>query len=292
MTKCAVRKAVPLVVVLTILWGSSWPLFPVAVREVSVWTFRSVSMVASAMALFLLARVRGDSLRIPRKHWGTIVAAALSYIVVWNVSSTFAAVLIPSGQAAILGYTMPIWTALLAWLVLGQRPTARVLLALVIGAAGVLLLVWDGSDAYARAPLGFALGLLAGVGWACGTLILKSRPVPVPPLVLTAWQVLVAAVPITVVAIALGSHQWFMPSTATIASIAYITLVPMALGNVAWFSIVGMLPANIAALSSVLVPVIAMVAGALVHHEPLGPVQWIAMACCTAGVVLVLQRRR
>ena len=286
------RKAIPLVAVVTVLWGSSWPLFPVAVREVSVWTFRSVSMIASALALFLLARVRGDSLRIPRQHWGTIVMAALSYIVVWNVASTFAASLIPSGQAAILGYTMPIWTALLAWIVLGQPPTPRVMLALVIGAAGVVLLIWDGVDAYARAPLGFALGLLAGIGWACGTLILKTRPIPVPPLTLTAWQVLVAAVPITVVAIALGSHEWFMPSPATIWSIAYITFVPMALGNVAWFSIVRMLPANIAALSSVLVPVIAMIAGAAVHHEPLGPVQWIAMACCTAGVVLALRPRR
>lgn len=286
------RKALPLVAVVTVLWGSSWPLFPVAVREVSVWTFRSVSMIASALALFLLARVRGDSLRIPRQHWGTIVMAALSYIVVWNVASTYAASLIPSGQAAILGYTMPIWTALLAWIVLGQPPTPRVLLALAISAAGVGLLIWNGVDAYAQAPLGFALGLLAGVGWACGTLILKTRPVPVAPLALTAWQVLVAAVPITVVAIALGSHQWFMPSRATIGSIAYITLVPMALGNVAWFSIVRMLPANIAALSSVLVPVIAMIAGAVVHQEPLGPVQWIAMACCTAGVVLALRRRR
>ncbi|HEY8047555.1 MAG TPA: DMT family transporter [Ramlibacter sp.] len=285
-------KALPFVVVVTLLWGSSWPLFPVAVREVSVWTFRSVSMIASAIALLLMARVRGEPLRIPREHWGTIVAASLSYIVVWNTASTFAAVLIPSGQAAILGYTMPIWTALIAWLVLGQRPTARVLLALVIGAAGVLLLVWNGVDAYARAPLGFALGLLAGIGWACGTLVLKARPVPTTPLVLTAWQVLVAAVPMTIAALAFGSYQWFVPSMATVASIAYITFVPMAIGNAAWFSIVRMLPANVAALSSVLVPVIAMIAGAIVHQEPLGMIQWISMACCSAGVVLALQPKR
>jgi drug/metabolite transporter (DMT)-like permease len=287
----AVRKAIPLVIVLTLVWGTNWPLFPIAVREVSVWTFRSVSMIGSGILLLVLARLRGASLRVPREHWGTIVAAACAYFVVWNAASTYAAVLIPSGQAAILGFTMPIWTALIAWMVLGQRPTGRVMLALAIGGGGVLLLVSSGIHAYAKAPLGFALGLLAGIGWACGTLILKSRPVPIPTLVLSGWQQLVAAVPMTVAAFAFGSGEWFMPSMTTIIVIAYITIVPMSLGNAAWFSIVGLLPANIAGLTSVMVPVVAMISGAIVHQEPLGLVQWISMACCAAGVALALQRR-
>ncbi len=72
--------------------------------------------------------------------------------------------LIPSGQAAILGFTMPLWAALIAWALLGQRPGAQVLLALGMGGLGVALLIVNGIGAYARAPLGFALGLLAGVG--------------------------------------------------------------------------------------------------------------------------------
>ena len=79
-----------------------------------------------------------------------------------------------------------------------------------------------------------------------------------------------------------------MPSITTIAVIAYITLVPMAIGNVTWFSIVGLLPANIAGLSSVMVPVVAMFSGALVLHEPLGPIQWAAMLCCASGLALAL----
>ena len=123
------RKAIPLVVILTLVWGTNWPLFPIAVREVSVWTFRAVSLLGAGLALLALARVRGTSLRIPREHWGTVLAASLAYLVVWNVASTYAAVLIPSGQAAILGFTMPLWGALIAWVFLGQRPGGRVLLA-------------------------------------------------------------------------------------------------------------------------------------------------------------------
>jgi drug/metabolite transporter (DMT)-like permease len=285
------RKAIPLVVLLTLVWGTNWPLFPLAVREVSVWTFRSVCLIGAGTALLLLARARGDPVRIPREHWGTLVLASLTYLVVWNIASTYAAILIPSGQAAILGFTMPFWTALIAWVALGQKPTARVLLALAIGFFGVLLLIVNGVSAYAKAPLGFGMGLLAGVGWAVGTLILKRRPIPGSPFVTTGWQLLVAAVPITIGALVIGGGDWQLPSTTTVLVIAYITLVPMAIGNALWFSIVGLLPANVAGLSSVMVPVVAMISGAIVHREPLGLVQWISMMCCAAGVGLALQRR-
>jgi len=240
--------------------------------------------------LLAIARFRGESLRVPRQHWRTLVAAALTYLVIWNVASTYAAVLIPSGQAAILGFTMPFWGALIAWIFLGQRPGARVLMALAIGGLGVVLLIVNGIDAYAKAPLGFALGLLAAIGWAAGTVILKRRPIPISPLVLTGWQLLVAAVPLLAAAVAFSGGEWFMPSGTSIAVIAYITLVPMALGNVAWFAIVGLLPANIAGLSAVMVPVVAMISGAIVHGEPLGPVQWMSMLCCAAGVAMALLR--
>jgi drug/metabolite transporter (DMT)-like permease len=284
------RKAIPLVLLLTLVWGTTWPLFPVAVRELSVWTFRSLSTLGAGVVLLAIARFRSESLRVPRQHWRTLVAAALTYLVIWNVASTYAAVLIPSGQAAILGFTMPFWGALIAWIFLGQRPGARVLMALAIGGLGVVLLTVNGIDAYAKAPLGFALGLLAAIGWAAGTVILKRRPIPISPLVLTGWQLLVAAVPLLAAAVAFSGGEWFMPSGTSIAVIAYITLVPMALGNVAWFAIVGLLPANIAGLSAVMVPVVAMISGAIVHGEPLGPVQWMSMLCCAAGVAMALLR--
>ncbi len=284
------RKAVPLVFILTLLWGTNWPLFPIAVREVSVWTFRAVALLGAGLVLLAVARVRGESLRIARADWGTLLAASLTYLVVWNVASTYSAILIPSGQAAILGFTMPLWGALLAWAFLKQRPGARVLLALAVGGLGVVLLIVNGIDAYAKAPLGFALGLLAGLGWAAGTLILKRRPIAASPLVLTGWQLLVAGVPLAAGAFWLSEGGWFMPSRTSLLVIAYIALVPMAIGNLAWFAIVGLLPANIAGLSSVMVPVVAMVAGALVHGEPLGPVQWASMLCCAAGMGLALRQ--
>jgi drug/metabolite transporter (DMT)-like permease len=285
------RRAIVLLALLTLVWGTNWPLFPLATREVSVWTFRAVAVTIAGVVLLAVARARGQSLRVPRGHWPTILVATAFYLVLWNIASTYAAILIPSGQAAILGFTMPLWTALISGLLLGARLHARLLAALALGAAAVGLLMWRGLEAYAQAPLGFFLGLLAGLGWAIGTLILKRRPIAVPALVLTGWQLLIAAVPTTIGALWLADGRMFWPSWQSVLVIGYIALVPMAIGNAAWFAIVGMLPAQVAGLSSILVPVVAMVSGAIVHGEPLGPVQWAAMACTAGSLWLTLGRR-
>jgi drug/metabolite transporter (DMT)-like permease len=282
------RRALILLVILTLLWGTNWPLFPLAVKEVSVWTFRSISCTVAGLVLLGVAAARGQPLSIPRRHWSTVSAAALSYLVVWNIATTYAAVLIPSGQAAILGFTMPLWSALITWAVLGEPLTGRLAVAVLLGGAAVALLMVPSFADYAGAPLGLVMGLGAGLGWAIGTLILKRGRVDVPATVLTGWQLLLAAVPITAVALLVGDQRWFMPSWQSIAVIAYIALVPMSIGNVSWFSIVGLLPANIAGLSSIMVPIVAMVSGAVVHGEPLGPLQWAAMACCAGALRLAL----
>ena len=107
------RRALALLVILTLVWGTNWPLFPLAVKEVSVWTFRAVSLLVSGAVLLAVARLLGQSLTIPRRHWPTIVMAALFYLVIWNIASTYSAILIPSGQSAVLGCTMPMWAGLI-----------------------------------------------------------------------------------------------------------------------------------------------------------------------------------
>lgn len=282
------RRAFVLLTVLTLIWGTNWPLFPLAMRELSVWTFRTVSLFGAGSLLLIIARLRGLPLSIPRQDWGVMLLASFSYLVVWNVASAFSAISIPSGQSAVLGFTMPLWAALLSWLFLGERLSGRALLALGLGAAGVLLLLIPGLSAYAKAPLGFVAGLVAAVGWAIGTILYKRRPIAASATVITGWQLLLSSLPIAVFGLIFTDRQWFMPSGLTIAVVSYVTIVPMALGNLCWFSIVGMLPGNVAGLSAVMVPVVAMVSGALVRDEPLGPPQLAAMLCCGGALVLSL----
>ena len=282
------RRAPLLLLLLTILWGTNWPLFPLAMREVSVWSFRSVSVLGAAAILLAVARARGQSLAVPRELWPTLVVASFSNLLIWNIATAYASILIPSGQASMLAYTMPLWSALISMLFLGERLTARLTFALLLGSAGVGLLMAPNFQAYAKAPVGVLLGLLAGLGWAVGTLVLKRRAITVPVTVFTGWQLLVCGIPILLVTLAQPGHSWSLPSAASIAVIAYITIIPMALGNVLWFSIVGLLPANVAGLSAIMVPVVAMVTGAWIHGEPLGPGEWLAMALSVAALWLAV----
>jgi drug/metabolite transporter (DMT)-like permease len=285
------RRALILLAILTLVWGTNWPLFAFAVREVSVWTFRAVAVTIAGIVLLAVARARGQTLALPRRHLPRIVLATCFYLVLWNIASTYASILIPSGQAAVLGFTMPLWSALISWAVLGERLRPRLLLAIALGAAAVTLLMVPSLASYAQAPLGLALGLTAGIGWAVGTLILqRGGPLGISATVLTGWQLLIAALPTALGAFLLAESGWFMPSWQSIAVIGYIALVPMAIGNVCWFAIVGMLPAHVAGLSAVMVPVVAMIAGAIVHGEPLGALQWLAMACSASALWLALAR--
>ena len=286
------RRALVLLAILTLVWGTNWPLFPIAVREVSVWTFRSIGVSMGGIMLLGFAAARGQSLTIPRRYWRTVVLATFCYLVVWNIASTYAALLLPSGQAAVLGFTMPLWSTLISWAVLGERMSKRTWIAVLLGAVAVVLLMVPSFKAYANAPLGLAWGLGAGVSWAIGTLILKRGNVDVPATVLVGWQLLLTAVPLTIGAFVFGDGKWFMPSWQSILVIGYIAIVPMGIGNLCWFSIVGLLPANIAGLSSIMVPMVAMVTGALAVGEPLGPMQVLAMVCCVVSLGLVLLKPR
>ena len=284
------RRALILLIILTVLWGTNWMLFPLAVREISVWTFRAVSVPISGLVMLAVALARGMPLTVPRADWPRLVAVTTAYMLVWNIASTYAGVLLPSGQGAIVAYTMPLWVALISWAWFQERPSPRLLAALALGVVAITLLMVPSFKAYANAPFGLVAGLIAAIGWALGTVILKRHTWSTPILVLTGWQMLLTSVPISVGAAALGDWQWFMPSWQSIAVIAYITLVPMCIGNVAWFAIVGLLPVNIASLSAITVPMLAMVSGALMHGEPLGPVQLAAMGCCAVSLVLALRR--
>ena len=282
------RRALILLVLLTLIWGTNWALFPIALREISVWTFRAVGLPVSGLAMLAIAHVRGMPLQVPRADRSRLLAMTVAYMLVWNIASTYAAILIPSGQGAVLGFTMPLWAAVISRVLFGEKLSRRLIVALLLGVLAIGLMMAPGYAAYAHAPWGLAAGLLAAIAWAIGTLIIKRHQWSTPALVLTGWQMLLTALPITAGALVLGDHQLFMPTWQTMLVGAYIVLIPMSIGSVSWFAIVGLLPPNVAGLSVVIVPVVAMITGALLHGEPLGPLQVLALLLCIGALSLTL----
>jgi drug/metabolite transporter (DMT)-like permease len=288
MSGSAHTRALALLALLTLVWGTNWPLFAIAMREFSIWTFRVIVVIVAGAGLFTAAWLRGESLRVPRHLWAPLAWASLFNIAIWNILTAAAVRYIPSGQAAVLAYTMPLWFAALSMIFLRERPSGRLLLALAFGAASVALLAVPNLRIYADAPLGILCGLGAGLGWSLGTMVQKRTDWAGMGLSLTAWQIALSLPPILVASAIFADWVWIVPSWTSVLTTIYIALIPMSIGTATWFAIVGLLPANVAALSSIMVPIVAMVSGRLMLDEPMGPLQIGALACSVIALALAL----
>jgi drug/metabolite transporter (DMT)-like permease len=281
-------KVLALLAALTLVWGTNWPLFKIALDELPVLTFRAVVLVIAILVLTAVLLARGESFAVPRGKWPALIAASAMNLFIWNIATSLAVLYIPSGHASVLAYTMPLWVALLGFAVFGQRLTARLLLAILIGAAAVVALMIPNFQSYARAPAGLFWGLFAGFCWAVGTFVVKRTAWPGMGLSLTFWQVVISLPPILLGALVIDGLPTHWPSTKALVATIYTGAVPMALGTAAWFALVKLLPAQVAALSSIAIPIVAIVSGVLILDEPLSALQAIAIASTVLSLWLAL----
>jgi drug/metabolite transporter (DMT)-like permease len=281
-------KVLALLAALTLVWGTNWPLFKIALDELPVLTFRAVVLVIATLVLTAVLLARGESVVVPKGKWPALIAASAMNLFIWNIATSLAVLYIPSGHASVLAYTMPLWVALLGFAVFGQRLTARLLLAIAIGAAAVVALMIPNFQSYARAPAGLFWGLFAGFCWAVGTFVVKRTAWPGMGLSLTFWQVVISLPPILLGALVIDGLPTHWPSTKALVATIYTGAVPMALGTAAWFALVKLLPAQVAALSSIAIPIVAIVSGILILDEPLSALQAIAIASTVLSLWLAL----
>src|SRR5438105_2498791 len=158
-----------LLVLLTLAWGLNWPVMKMGVADVPPLTFRTLSMWAGLPILYAVVHAMQVDLRIPRHDWPELAKLSLTNMIVWHVLAIIALQVLSSGRAAILGYTMPIFSALWGRALFGERLTARQGIGVVAAAIGVALLLWHELAHMAGRPWG-ALGMLvAAAAWALGT---------------------------------------------------------------------------------------------------------------------------
>src|SRR5690349_7975407 len=253
-----------------------------------VATFRTFVLCAAIVTLYLVMRWRGESFAVAKGRWPHLIAASMLNITIWNVTTSLAVLHIPSGHASVLAYTMPLWVALLGFVVFRQPLTGRLLLAILIGAAAVVALMIPNFQSYASAPQGLFWGLFAGLCWAIGTFVVKRTSWPGMGLSLTFWQIAVAWPPIALGMVVLDGWPEPMPSTRAILATLYTGAIPMALGTATWFALVKLLPTQVAALSSIAIPIVAVVSGVLLLHEPLSGLQALAIGSTVVSLWLAL----
>ncbi|TAJ41844.1 MAG: DMT family transporter [Reyranella sp.] len=281
-------KVLALLGALTLVWGTNWPLFRIALDELPVWTFRTIVVGTAVLVLTAILVIRGESFAVPKGKWPALIAASAMNVGIWNIATSLAVLYIPSGHASVLAYTMPLWVALLGFVVFGQRLTPRLLAAIAIGAAAVVALMAPNFRDYAQAPWGLFWGLLAGFCWAVGTFIVKRTSWPGMGLSLTFWQVILCLPPIALGALLIDGLPTHWPSAKALTATLYTGAIPMALGTATWFALVKLLPAQVAALSSIAIPIVAIVSGIVILHEPLSWLQAAAIASTVISLWLAL----
>jgi drug/metabolite transporter (DMT)-like permease len=271
-------------------WALNWAFIKLLLREWPPLFSRGVSGVAAGMLLAMIASARGESLKVPRSAWGALLLAAFTNVFAWMGFGTAAMVDLSISEGTLLVYTMPIWAMMFAWPMLGTPPHAREFAALALGIAGIAALFTGHTLALGTGKItGIALALAAAILFAFGSVRTKA-PLPIAPIAQVAWQVGLGCMPMILFGLLVEQPDFARLSSTGGAVLLYMTLGPMGVCYLTWFAALQRLPASTAALGTLTVPVMGVIAAALVLGEPLGAREVVAAALTLGGVALAIKR--
>jgi drug/metabolite transporter (DMT)-like permease len=187
-----------------------------------------------------------------------VLLLALPNVIIWQIVSVLALRLLPSGRAAILGYTMPIWSVLIGLWIYRERPLRRYWWGIAAAFAGTMLLLSSEFAKLAGSPLGTVLMLVAAASWAWGTHLMRRHLTQVPTIALTIWM-LATAVPVAGLAsLAFETAQWRMPNGPEWMAILYNIFVALSFCHIMWFRLARQLPPAASGLSVMMIPVVGV----------------------------------
>jgi drug/metabolite transporter (DMT)-like permease len=277
-----------MLVLLSLSWGATWPAMKLALTEIPPFSMRVSTAGLGVVTLLALTKLQGRDLRIPNaRAWAHIAVASLFNIVGFSLLTAFAQLSATTSRVAVLTYTMPIWTALLARPILGERLTPLRGAALVLCAAGLTVLI------SAQAAAGLLGGVLLAIGsgfiWAAGTVYLKWARIEGDPLAVTTWQLIIAFVVIGLcVPIFEGSLRLWPVHRDALFGLVFAGVIGNGFGYFLWFEIVRRLPATLAALGVLSVPAFGVVTSMLLLGERLTTADIIGFALIFAAAACVL----
>ena len=260
-----------MLVALSFCWGLTWPAMRVALDEIPPFSMRVVTLGLGAGALFLVAKLQGRSFALgSAKNCGHLIVSGVLNVLSFSLFSVIAMMFATTGRVAMLCYTMPIWAALFAWFVLGERLMRARIIALALCAVGMAILIYP--VAQHGSPIGLLIAIGIAVSWAAGTVYVKWARMTGDPIANAAWQILVAFVIVTgCVPFAEGTLHLAQASALAVFATVFAGLVGSGLAYFLWFGIIGRVPAMTASLGVLSAPVIGVVSTAiLLGEQPTG----------------------
>ena len=277
-----------LLVLLTIVWGINWPIMKLGVTGFPPLTFRMLCLWLGVPVLGLALLVMRVPFRIPREHWRELLVLAVFNMFFWHSLIIIAVQSLSSGRSAILGYTMPMFSAVLGALFFGNRLPPRAWSGVAAAALGVGLLLWHEVSNLSGRPQGVVLALLAASTWALGTQLLRRTTMPVSTLTISFWMATLTALVMTVLSLIFEQDRWVAPSPAHWASIVFNAVLVFGFAHTAWFYLARSLPPVASTLSVMLIPVVGVFSGALWLGEVLHWQDWAAVVLMVLSIAAVL----
>jgi len=243
-------------------WGLNFPIMKHLLTEWPPLSSRGLCGIVGAAALALIAVARRQQLSVPRAMWLRLFLVSTLAIGGWTAFMGLALLWLSASEAAVLGISIPVWVAFLAWPVLGERLSPVRAISLLVALAGIVVLIGGGGlEANVEKLPGILCALAGAVCVAFGTVLTKHFPLAMPPLSLAAWQVGLGCLPIAM----------------------------FCLCYVCWFAALERLPAATASIGTLLVPVVGVLAAAAMLHEPLGLHEIGALVITLGGVAMALR---
>lgn len=281
------RNALLALLFLTLVWSFNWVVMKWAMRYAGPFDFSALRYALGTLVLFVVLFVRGRSLRPPPLL--PVILIGLAQTMAFQALVQWALVSGGAGKTALYAYTMPFWVVLLGWLVLAERMSLRHGLGICAAAVGLFLVIapWHGLAGWQPVSLAIAGGFF----WGVGTILSKrefSRG-EVSLLSLTAWQMLFGSVGLVVLAL-LVPEQPIVWAPAFIAAVLYNGVLSSGLAWLLWALIVRSLPAHVAGVSSLAIPVLGIgFAWVLLGEQP-SLVEGIGIALIVVALVAVNRR--
>jgi len=280
-----------LLLLLSLIWGSSFFFNEVALRGLPVLTVITLRMSLAAITLWIVVLARGVQLPRSRRVWGAFVVIGLINNVIPFSLVVWSQTIITSGLASILNATTPLFTVVIAGLLLpDEKITLKKALGMAVGFSGVVLMIGPaalegiGTDTLAQAAM-----LGATFCYACsGVYARRFRELDVSPMMTAAGQATASS--LILIPLALVIEQPFAsppPGLDSLAAAAGLGVLGTAFAFTLFFRVLGSVGATNAALVTFLIPVWANVLGTLILNEILEPVHVAGMLIIGVGLSLI-----
>jgi drug/metabolite transporter (DMT)-like permease len=278
-----------------VIWGSTYLGIRFAIETMPPLLMAGIRFLIAGALLYGWIALRGEARRPTREQWKATAVLGTLFFLGGNGGVSWAEQRVPSGLAALLVATIPIWLVMMEWLTgIGTRPSVRTVAGIAAGFAGVALLVGSPSAGAGVDRVGAAVLLVAPMCWALGTVISRRLSHPASHLQSGAMQMLAGGAALVLVGLLMGEGARFRPdaiSTRSLLALLYLVFF----GSIVAFSAYNWLlhattPARVGTYAFVN-PAVAVLLGWALAGEAVGPMTLIAGAFILTGVVLIIGQR-